>query len=124
MNADVGTGDHWPHGRGWAVGDWQRCQEEDLAKCGYLFLQAHLGGAGVPCSSSAPTAEGSCANAVPRSGEPCTNWAEGPRQPWPESTMVVVEETPASPDACPVEDVSMCSSHRCDGDTDAGSPAR
>ncbi|XP_028348294.1 glycogenin-2 isoform X3 [Physeter macrocephalus] len=65
---------------------------------------AHLGGPGVPCSSSAPTAEGSCANAVPRSTEPCTNWAEGPRQPWPERTMVVVEETPASPDACPVED--------------------
>ncbi|XP_029095837.1 glycogenin-2 isoform X3 [Monodon monoceros] len=64
----------------------------------------HLGGAGVPCSSSAPTAEVSCANAVPRSGEPCTMWAEGPRQPWPESTMVVVEETPASPDACPAED--------------------
>ncbi|XP_033276148.2 glycogenin-2 isoform X4 [Orcinus orca] len=68
---------------------------------------SHLGGAGVPCSSSAPTAEGSCANAVPRSREPCTNWAEGPRQPWPESTMVVVEETPASPDACPVEDVDL-----------------
>uniref|UniRef100_A0A8C6C2J2 glycogenin glucosyltransferase n=1 Tax=Monodon monoceros TaxID=40151 RepID=A0A8C6C2J2_MONMO len=65
----------------------------------------HLGGAGVPCSSSAPTAEVSCANAVPRSGEPCTMWAEGPRQPWPESTMVVVEETPASPDACPAEDM-------------------
>ncbi|XP_032475336.1 glycogenin-2 isoform X7 [Phocoena sinus] len=52
----------------------------------------HLGGAGVPCSSSAPTAEG-------------TIWAEGSRQPWPESTMVVVEETPASPDACPPEDM-------------------
>ncbi|XP_059767941.1 glycogenin-2 isoform X2 [Balaenoptera ricei] len=65
---------------------------------------AHLGGAGVPCSSSAPTAEGSCANGVPRSGDPRTSWAEGPRQPWPEGTVVVVEETPASPDACPAED--------------------
>ncbi|XP_059944048.1 glycogenin-2 isoform X2 [Mesoplodon densirostris] len=66
---------------------------------------AHLGGTGVPYSSSASTAEGSCANAVPRSGEACTNWAEGPRPPWPESTTVVVEETPASPDACPAEDM-------------------
>ncbi|XP_066879400.1 glycogenin-2 isoform X4 [Kogia breviceps] len=68
---------------------------------------AHLVGAGVPCSSSAPTAEGSCANAVPRSGEPCTNWAEGPRRPWPERTTVVVKETPASPDARPVGDVDL-----------------
>ncbi|XP_057573430.1 glycogenin-2 isoform X2 [Hippopotamus amphibius kiboko] len=70
---------------------------------------ARLGGVGVPCS--APPAEGSCADAVRRAGEPCADSAEGPSQPWPtedasEGTVVVVEEEdPTAPEACPSGDM-------------------
>ncbi|XP_044792650.2 glycogenin-2 isoform X6 [Bubalus bubalis] len=58
---------------------------------------AHLGGVGVPCSSAAATAEGSCANP-----------AEGPRQACPadasERTVGVEEDIPTLA-ACPSEEI-------------------
>lgn len=78
---------------------------------------------GVPCANSAHSAEGQCAHGV---REPCANSATGSSQSWnaedPLAPTVVVDETPPSPGRGPLEDVSTCGPHRCDGRSDVGSP--
>nr|XP_031527094.1 glycogenin-2 isoform X3 [Vicugna pacos] len=67
-----------------------------------------LTGGGVPCANSAPTADGMCADSTPGAREPCANSPEGSSQPWPavdpSERTVVVEESPASPEAHHLED--------------------
>lgn len=81
---------------------------------------------GVPCANSAHSAEGQCAHSVPGAREPCARSATGSSQSWnaedPLEPTVVVDETPPSPGAGRLEDVSTCAPHRCDGQSDVGSP--